>query len=94
MPCFGKGWTVQVKGMACGAVLPIAGCTYAPSINVLGAYFPDWLFCIVAGVMLTVFAYVILKRTRYSDRAQPAAVVYPALMMSLSLVVWLVFFQH
>jgi YtcA family len=26
-----------------------AGCTRAPSVSVLGAYFPGWLFCITRG---------------------------------------------
>jgi hypothetical protein len=30
----------------------LAGCSTAPSINVLGAHFPDWMFCISAAVVL------------------------------------------
>ncbi|MFM0632442.1 YtcA family lipoprotein, partial [Paraburkholderia xenovorans] len=49
-------------GVAAIAAIPISGCANSPSIGVLGAYFPDWLFCIVAGVVLTVVIYLILKR--------------------------------
>jgi hypothetical protein len=94
MPYIRKGRAVGVKGAASGAVLLMAGCSHSPSLNVLGAYLPDWLFSIVAGVVLTVIVYVILERTRHSDWMGPAAVVYPALLASLSLVVWLLFFQH
>ena len=30
----------------------MANCTLAPAINVLGTYFPDWLFRVVAGASL------------------------------------------
>ncbi|MFM0505287.1 YtcA family lipoprotein [Paraburkholderia caffeinilytica] len=66
----------------------------SPSVNVLGAYFPDWLFCIVAGVVLTVVIYLVLTGLPGSRRFGPAAVVYPTLVILLSLVVWLIFFQQ
>ncbi len=34
--------------------LCVTGCSRSPSVNVLGAYFPDWLFCIAAGVLFTI----------------------------------------
>src|ERR1700744_4016796 len=72
----------------------LSGCAYSPSISVLGAYFPDWLFCIVAGVALTVIVYLVLKRLRADHMMQPAAVVYPTLVTFLALAVWLLLFQH
>jgi hypothetical protein len=94
MACFRKGCTVGMAGGAVAAAMLTAGCASAPSINVLGAYFPDWLFCIVVGVVLAVIIYLILGRTPYVDRVGPAAVIYPALVTFLALVVWLIFFQH
>jgi hypothetical protein len=78
---------------AIAAVL-VSGCANAPSINVLGSYFPDWLFCIVAGVVLTVVIYLILKRFQAGLLLGPSAVVYPTLVTFLSLAVWLMLFQH
>ena len=81
-------------GIAAITAMFISGCASSPSIAVLGAYFPDWLFCIVAGVALTVIIYLILKRVRAGASIGPAALVYPTLVTCLSLAVWLVFFQH
>ncbi len=78
---------------AIAAVL-VSGCAYAPSLSVLGAYFPDWLFCIVAGVLLTVVIYLILKRFQAGLLLGPSAVVYPTLVTFLALAVWLMLFQH
>jgi hypothetical protein len=83
-----------MTGGAVATAMLTAGCARAPSIDVIGAYFPDWLFCIVAGVVLAVIVYLILGRTAYGHRVGPTAVIYPTLVTFLSLVVWLIFFQH
>ncbi|WNC89162.1 YtcA family lipoprotein [Paraburkholderia sp. FT54] len=81
-------------GVAMIAAIPMSGCTNSPSISVLGAYFPDWLFCIVAGVVLTVVIYLILNRLQADHLMGPSAVVYPTLVAFLALAVWLMLFQH
>jgi hypothetical protein len=86
--------TTRAIGAAAIAAVLVSGCANAPSINVLGAYFPDWLFCIVAGVVLTVVIYLILKRLRADRLLGLPAVVYPALVAFISLAVWLMLFQH
>lgn len=78
--------------MSATAAALVSGCTNAPSTNVLGAYFPDWLFCIVAGVILTAVIYRVLNR--WQADLGPSAVVYPTLVIFLSLAVWLTLFQH
>ncbi|HEX7907611.1 MAG TPA: YtcA family lipoprotein [Paraburkholderia sp.] len=92
MPRFSMGWARRIIGVA--AAIPVAGCNRSPSINVLGAYFPDWLFCIVAGVVLAIVVYAVLQRLQFADRLGPAAVLYPAFVTFFALVVWLIFFQH
>jgi hypothetical protein len=81
-------------GVAAIAAIPISGCANSPSIGVLGAYFPDWLFCIVTGVVLTVVIYVSLKHLQADRLMGPAALVYPTLVAFFALAVWLVLFQH
>ena len=85
---------IGAASIASLAAIPIAGCTNSPSIGVLGAYFPDWLFCIVAGVVLTVVIYLIVKRLQADHLMGPPAVVYPTLVAFLALAVWLMLCQH
>ena len=80
--------------MAAIAAVLVSGCASSPSIGVLGAYFPDWLFCIVAGVVFTVDIYLIVKRSQADHLMEPSAVVYPTLVTFLALAVWLMLFQH
>jgi hypothetical protein len=84
---------MRTIGAAVVAAVLSAGCANAPSINILGAYFPDWLLCIVAGVVLAIVCYVVLQRTHFGDMLGPSAVAYPALTTLFALVVWLIFFQ-
>jgi hypothetical protein len=72
----------------------VSACTSSPYIGVLGAYFPDWMFCIVAGVVLTAVIYVIATRLQAGHLMGPSAVVYPTLVAFLALAVWLMLFQH
>jgi hypothetical protein len=76
------------------ASMCMTGCSRSPSINVLGAYFPDWLFCIVAGVVVTIVLHAVAQRTHHSPWLEPQALVYPALVALIALLVWLIFFQH
>ncbi|HEX3635141.1 MAG TPA: YtcA family lipoprotein [Paraburkholderia sp.] len=90
----GSKRAIATATIAAIAAIPMSGCTGSPSIGVLGAYFPDWLFCIVAGVVLTVVIYLILKRLQADHLLGPAAVVYPTLVTLLALAAWLTLFQH
>jgi hypothetical protein len=84
----------RTLGMAAIAAVPLQGCAISPSIGVLGAYFPDWLFCMIAGVVLAIVVFVLLKRLDHDRLLGPPALVYPTLVTLFSLVAWLIFFQH
>ncbi|MGA8137078.1 MAG: YtcA family lipoprotein [Pseudomonas gingeri] len=74
------------------ACLALAGCKQPPSISVVGAYFPDWLFCAIAGVLLTLLVRAVLLRTQRTPWLQPWVLSYPLLALVFSLLSWLVFF--
>lgn len=94
MPLLRGGCPKYANRMTAIAAVFISGCAGSPSISVLGAYFPDWLFCIVAGVVLAVVVYLMLKRLRAGDLLWPSAVVVPTLVTLFALAVWLMFFEH
>lgn len=72
----------------------VAGCTLSPSIAVLGAYFPDWLFCLIGGVVATVVVYASLASRERVECFGPAPLVYPTLLLLFTLVGWLIFFGN
>src|SRR5215470_6738805 len=70
-----RGWgrlTVAVP-------LALPGCGVAPSVNVLGSFFPAWLICIVVGVVLTILTHQVFVATEIASDLRPAALVYPCL---------------
>jgi YtcA family len=63
--------------LALAILLP--GCGSAPSINILGSFFPAWLICIVVGAVLTIFTRQVFVAMEIASHLRPAALVYPCL---------------
>jgi hypothetical protein len=71
----------------------LTACSGSPSVGVVGAYFPDWLFCVVGGTVLTATVHVVSYRHGYGGWLTPPAIVYPALTVLFSIVLWAVGFN-
>lgn len=76
--------------------VPLGGCATAPSISVMGAYFPDWMFCIVGAIVATTLIHTVLRAAgllKHPGRLiLPLA--YSALTTMLALTGWLIFFKN
>ena len=75
------------------AMLALTGCQRAPSFNVLGSYFPAWLFCLVVGILLTIAARVVLRKYNLSDALNPPLLMYSCLTAFFTSATWLIFFR-
>lgn len=78
--------------LPCALAGVLGGCNYPPSIGVSGAYFPDWLFCWTAGVMLVVAGHQLLRLLGITGWILYAPLTYPLIAGALASVVWLTFF--
>lgn len=76
-----------------GMLLLLGGCERAPSFNILGSFFPAWLFCIVAGIIFAAVAYWLFARVKIDKEIKPTILVYPCLAASFAFTLWLVFFS-
>lgn len=72
----------------------LGGCTRAPDMALFGAVFPGWLFCLAAGVILTVLVHALCKATIGVDWLRPLPVSYVGLFALSSALTWLVFFYR
>ena len=72
------------------AALPLTGCGRAPSFDILGSFFPAWLLCFVAAILLTALSRELLRR--YVEIAWPI-VTYPSLTALLAFALWLTLFR-
>ena len=72
------------------AALPLTGCGRAPSFDILGSFFPAWLLCFVAAILLTVLSRELLGR--YVEIVWPI-VTYPSLTALFAFALWLTLFR-
>ncbi len=86
----------RVRRQAVRAMRPVvpllspAGCSPAPSQNILGSYFPSWILCALVGLCMTVAVRQVLVLTGI-DRDLPAPlVVYLAFVVAFAFATWLV----
>ncbi|MGK6328875.1 YtcA family lipoprotein [Erwinia sp. DT-104] len=74
-------------------IFQLSGCSaHSPSVNILGAYFPDWLFCISGGCLTSAVINISLKNFRRSRWLSPYILTYPLLIAFLSMGFWILFF--
>jgi hypothetical protein len=75
-----------------GLLLLCLGCSRAPSVSVIGSFFPAWMICITAGIVIALVARAILVRLRLEPEVGPLALFYPAVVSLSACLLWLIFF--
>jgi hypothetical protein len=70
-----------------------AGCGQAPSVEVMGSFFPAWLFCLTTGVILTFVVRSALLRCDVETKVGPLALFYPSVVLLFSALLWLILFR-
>lgn len=71
----------------------LAGCGRAPTFNILGSFFPAWLICMFAGIVLAVVANRILVYFRLDNEILLPIVIYPCLALFFACALWLIWFS-
>ncbi len=75
------------------AILTTAGCSRAPTFNILGSFFPAWILCGVIGIVLTVGVRLLFVRANFEKELSPLILVYPCLALFFTFTTWLLFFS-
>jgi hypothetical protein len=71
----------------------LTGCARAPSIDILGSFFPVWMVCLSVAVILTFFARNLIVRCKLESHVGPVALFYPSAVVLLCCALWLIFFR-
>ena len=74
-------------------VISLMGCQRAPSIDVLGSFFPAWLLCLILGILLTAGTRFLLLKLHLEEALSPPIVMYPCLAALFTFGLWLIFFH-
>jgi uncharacterized membrane protein YeaQ/YmgE (transglycosylase-associated protein family) len=69
------------------------GCMRSPDFNILGSYFPAWIFCIVAGIIAAALARLVFRRFNFEHQLRPLALIYSCLACFFACTLWLLFFN-
>lgn len=71
----------------------LSGCRAAPSINLLGSFFPAWMLCIGVGVVGSLLLRRVFIKTNIEAHLRPRPLVYFCLWGLITLTSWLLFFR-
>jgi hypothetical protein len=64
-----------------------------PQINIIGSFFPSWMLCLLIGIVAALVVRRLLVRTGIDPYVGPRALVYPSLVILVTLVLWVAFFR-
>jgi len=68
----------------------LSSCSRAPSVELLGSFFPAWLVCFIVAIVLTALTRLLVMRLRLKVALPMLA--YPCLAAFFTFALWLVFF--
>ena len=69
------------------------GCSRAPSVGIIGSFFPVWMICLAAGVVLAFVVRSLLLRFGLEPEVHPLALFYPCVVTLSACLLWLMFFR-
>jgi hypothetical protein len=67
---------------------------HAPSVDIFGSFFPIWIICILAAVVLTIAVRYLLTWARIESELGPRIIIYPSMVTLFACTIWLVWFQY
>ena len=74
-------------------LVSLTSCRGAPSINLVGSFFPSWMLCIALGVLGSLLLRQVFIKTQLEPYLQPRPFVYFCLWGLITLASWLLFFR-
>lgn len=74
--------------------IALSGCTRAPLQDVLGSFFPSWMLCATLGAVAAAFLRAVLGVFNLQQAVPAPMLTYLAFMVTITFVVWLIFFGH
>jgi hypothetical protein len=77
-------------GLLLGSVM-LNGCSRAPSFEIWGSFFPDWLVCFIVAIVLTVITQLALRHFRL--RLAFPVLAYGSLAGFYTFALWLIFLR-
>jgi hypothetical protein len=73
--------------------LMCSGCSRAPSVGIIGSFFPVWMICLATGVVAAFIERALLLRYRLENQVRPLWLFYPCSVTLCACLLWLMFYR-
>ena len=80
-------------GLVAFLVLALTGCARSPSFNILGSYFPGWIACMVASILVTALVRFVFNRLQWEQHVPALPLFYFAIALLIACLIWLITFE-
>lgn len=71
----------------------LSACSRAPSMDVLGSFFPAWIVCSLLGIVFAVLTYLVFARIGLHAAIPIQPVTYTCLAAVYTFFFWLIFYS-
>jgi len=75
------------------ACLMCSACSRAPSVSIIGSFFPIWMICLTVGVVIAFVVRVLLLRYKLENQVGPLWLFYPSSVTLSACLLWLIFYR-
>ena len=75
------------------ACLMCSGCSRAPSVSIIGSFFPVWMICLVVGVVIAFIGRALLLRYKLENQVGPLWLFYPCSVTFSACLLWLILYR-
>jgi hypothetical protein len=75
------------------ACLMCSGCSRAPSVSIIGSFFPVWMICLTAGVVIVFIERALLLRYGIEKHVRPLWLFYPCCVTLSACVLWIILYR-
>jgi heme O synthase-like polyprenyltransferase len=80
-------------GLVSTLTFALTGCGRSPSFNVLGSYFPGWIACMVASILVTALVRFALNRLQWEQQVPALPLFYFSIALLVACLIWLIAFE-
>jgi hypothetical protein len=77
-----------------GAVMFLAGCSTSPAQNMFGSFFPAWMLCAAAGVVVAIVLRQFFGALGLNRYLIAPPLTYLCIALAGTLLAWLLWFGH
>jgi hypothetical protein len=70
-----------------------SGCSRAPSVSIIGSFFPVWMICLIIGVVIAFVARSLLLRRQLESHVGPLWLFYPCSVILSACLLWLILYR-